>query len=136
MVQRQSEFPPASLHASLADAIAPDAELVMITVRGQFDPGAQSVFALLLAMGIAECQREIVVDLDALDSLDLEDVGLLVRARSLLRSRGQHLVVRSSRNNAQVLAACAFLDPHVRIARAVGSEARTLVTTRTSTLSV
>jgi anti-anti-sigma regulatory factor len=119
------------MYLSPSDENAADAALVVITVRGQFQADAQSGFALLLAKEIAAGHLEVVVDLETLDLLDLEDVGVLLRARSLLRSRGQHLVVRSSRNNAQILAACALIDPHVRIARVVGSAPRTFSSTRT-----
>jgi anti-anti-sigma factor len=92
-----------------------EADWIIVTARGQLDVSYQPIVALTLAMAIATGRSEISVDLDRLDSIDPDDVGLLVRARSLLHARGQHLVVRSPLPNAAVLAACTLLDPHARL---------------------
>jgi anti-anti-sigma factor len=95
-----------------------DADRITVTARGQLDHHTQPVLALTLAKAIATDRREVVIDLDGVDSIDPEDVGLLMRTRSLLQSRGQHLVVRSPRANAEVRAACALLDPFERFGHA------------------
>jgi anti-anti-sigma factor len=92
-----------------------EGERIVVTARGQLDVGSQPLLALTLAKAIASGQYEVVIDLEGLDSIDPEDVGLLVRAKSLLQSRGQHLVVRSPCTNAEVLAACALLDPFASV---------------------
>lgn len=92
-----------------------EAGRIIVTPRGQLDLDGTSILALTLAKAIADGRDGVVVDLEGLDSIDLNDVGLLIRARSLLKSRGQHLVVRSPRSDAVVLAACTLLDPHARV---------------------
>jgi anti-anti-sigma factor len=88
-----------------------EADRIIMTARGQLDLRSQPIFALTLAKAIAAGRGEVVIDLEGIDPIDPEDVGMLVRTRSLLQSRGQHLVVRSSGINAEVLAACALLAP-------------------------
>lgn len=92
---------------------------IIVTARGQLELSSQPILAAAIAKVIAVGGSEVVIDLEGLDSIDPEDVGLLVRARSLLRSRGQHLVVRSPCSNAVVLAACALLDPFASVGHVV-----------------
>jgi anti-sigma B factor antagonist len=93
-----------------------ETDWIMVTVSGQLEVESQPILALTLAKAITDGRIDLVVDLEALDLIDLEDVGLLIRARSLLRSRGQHLVVRSP-CVIEILAACALLDPLARVDR-------------------
>jgi anti-anti-sigma factor len=90
-------------------------ERIIVTARGQLDVSSRPLLALTLAKAIAAGRDEVVIDLENLDSIDSEDVGLLVRARRLLQSRGQHLVVRSPCTNAEVLAVCALIDPSASV---------------------
>jgi anti-anti-sigma factor len=103
--------------SSLATEILSEADRIIVTVRGQLDVASYSTLALTLAKAIAAGRDEVVVDPEDLDHIDAQDVSLLIRARGLLRFRGQHLVVRSPCTNANVLAACALLDPHAWVER-------------------
>jgi anti-anti-sigma factor len=95
---------------SSAAAVLSEADRIIVTVDGQLDVDSQAILALTLAKAITAGRVDVALDLEDLDSIDPEDVGLLIRARSLLRSQGQHLVVRSPYARA-ALAACALLDP-------------------------
>ena len=106
----------ARLHAttgcSVGSAPAAAADPIVVTVLGRLDVTS---LALVVAKAIITGRDAVVVELDGLDSFDPEDVGLLVHARSVLRSRGQQLVVRSPCTNEEVRAACALLDPFVEV---------------------
>jgi anti-anti-sigma factor len=80
------------LHGFAAELVA-DGDRVIVTARGHLNLSTQPLWAATLAKAIATEQREVVIDLAGLESIDSEDVGLLVRARSLLQNRGKHLVV-------------------------------------------
>ncbi len=80
---------------SVLAEIPQTADRNVVTVRDQLEVGSQPVLLLALAKAITDGRVELVVDLGALDSIDTEDVGMLIRASTLLRSRGQHLVVRA-----------------------------------------
>jgi len=101
-----------------------DADRIVVTVQGRLAVTAHLALVIMVAKAIVAGQAEIMVDIEGLDSIDASDIDLLGRARSLLRSRGQHLVVRSPCSNADVLAACALLDPYARVERVSTNEAR------------
>jgi len=109
--------------SSFATQMQSDAGPIIVTVQGQLEVAAHLALALMVAKAIAAGQDEVVVDLEGLDSIDSLDIDMLGRARSLLRSRRQHLVVRSPSSDAEILAACALLDPHARVERADRIEA-------------
>ena len=101
-----------------ATETAPEVDrTIIVTTRGQFDLSPRSMLALTLAQGIVAGRREVIVDLEVSGLIDPDDVGLLVRARSLLRSRGQHLVVLSPAVPAAVIAACVLVDPLAIVGR-------------------
>jgi anti-anti-sigma regulatory factor len=109
--------------SSFATPVQSDADRIIVTVRGQLVVAAHLALVLMVAKAIAAGQSEAMVDLEGLDSIDASDIDLLGRARSLLRSRRKHLVVRSPCSNADVLAACALLDPCARVERVGANEA-------------
>ena len=90
---------------------------LIVTVRGQFDPSSQHRLAFGIARAVVAGRDEITFDLESLDADDIEDLGLLIRARELLRSKGQHIVIRSPCIDAAVLVSCALLDPLVEVQR-------------------
>lgn len=92
-------------------------DTITITVRGRLDGASQLTLLLTLARAIAAGKDAVFVDLEALDEIDLDDAGIFLRARGLLRSQGRHLVIRSPRTSAEVLVACALLDPYARVER-------------------
>jgi anti-anti-sigma factor len=107
--------PQASSQRVFTTELFAEADRIIVTAQGRLDFNTRPTLVATLAKAIATNQREIVIDLTGLDSVDSEDVGLLVRARSLLQSRGQHLIVRSPCPNAEVLVACALLEPFARV---------------------
>ena len=90
---------------------------ILVTVKGCREGFALLAIVLTLAYKIVLGDEQVIVDLEKLDVIDLDDIGLLIRARSVLRQRGQRIVVRSPCSNAAVLAACALLDPLSRVER-------------------
>jgi anti-anti-sigma regulatory factor len=110
--------------SSMAAEVPSRAHRIIVTVRGELEDHSQPVFVLALAKAITDGRVDVDVDLGALDSIDTDDVGLLIRARSLLRSAGWHLVLRAPCSGA-ILAACALLDPFARVERLYGNEAAT-----------
>jgi hypothetical protein len=103
-----------------------DVDQFVVTVRGRFVPESRLLFALTVAAAVASGRDSALIDLDCLDAIDPEDVGLLVRARTHLRLRRQRLVVRSPWTASEVLAACALVDPFASAADVDAGDADSL----------
>jgi anti-anti-sigma regulatory factor len=93
----------------------------VVTVSGRFDPASWLLVALTIATAVASGRTDALIDLDRLDAIDPDDVGILVRARTHLRSQQQRLVVRSLLASGELITACALVDPFTRASTMVVS---------------
>jgi anti-anti-sigma factor len=89
----------------------PDAGRRVVWVRGEHDVSTVTALSETLARAISLDDADLVVDLRGVQFMDAATVGVMVRARELLRLRSRCLVLRSpSRCARRVFGLCGLAD--------------------------
>ena len=103
-----AELPPVS--APDRGAIAKpncDADGSVVWLRGEHDMFTLAELWETMARAIASDDGDVVVDLSAVEFMDASTIGVLIRARTILRKRSRSLTLRSPSTRAlRVLGLC------------------------------
>ena len=84
-----------------------DGDRAVVWLRGEHDASTLPAISEAIARAIADDDADLVIDLSQVDFMDAATVGIILRARELLRSRSRALELRSpSRRAERVLRLC------------------------------
>jgi anti-anti-sigma factor len=98
-------------HRRLSRLPRRDTALVVVRLRGEHDLSTVAVVSETMAWAIDQDDADVVVDLSDVQFMGAITVGVLIRARGLLRTRSRSLMVRSpSRCARRVLELCGATD--------------------------